>query len=585
MAALQLLISAGMRDSQIAVDKLGQRVEEAPEILPKILPVLFHHLAYIPPTSLEVNGKVRLAHAALRGLYRATIADPQVSDRSCRTRISNNWAPIWTWLSFLISNAILESSALLDDLAFRDEIELTCAALIDKFLLIPDICRNMLGTDRFIELVTSFRLLDTQLTLDSLSCLYNIFRTLQRSANDWSCWQQRCLQVLDSRPSEAVNAFLGSIMRTATSPNEIDVGALSSNLLMIIHFTTLSPKLHLAFVRHRSAAWMACLMYRLLSAPYESSGAVIGFMKGCMSYIRSAIQSHGYRCVVEALDSGILTSILRAREYMIRDKESKLTVAGDQYLQDQCVGLLRLIGCYSAYGAVLKALKRAINKAEKDRGYLQAIRGLPILVKDAWVLMENIKTMRTDDKTNARHLERTILGLCTAARGVWSACIAPENASGRVGSRGVTEVFAKLLRLCGAKVDIQASNSPITVTTSTNTNDTVYGSADQLDGRQSALQFWEMQLDSQRQLQMLSNADPSTHVIKLDYRVIPIKVGLLTLAQCESEDQGDYPTKDWEYYRQGGHIRDFGENGLLVYAIFPHGGSRRYSLIKFFPRE
>uniref|UniRef100_A0A0W0FDX7 MYND-type domain-containing protein n=1 Tax=Moniliophthora roreri TaxID=221103 RepID=A0A0W0FDX7_MONRR len=570
-----------MRDSQIALDKLGQRVEESPEILPKILPVLFHHLESTPPSSFRANGKVRLAHAALRALYRATITDPEISDRSARMRIGDNWATIWTWLSFMISYILLENSTSLEDLTFREDVEFTCAELTDRFLRIPDLCRFMLNTENFIELVTYFRLLDTQLSSDSLSCLNNIFRTLQRSANDWSCWQQRCLKVLDSRPSDAVNAFLGSIMRISTSPEEIEVATLSSNLLMIIHFTTLSPKLHLAFVRHRSVAWMACLMYRLVLAPYESSGAVIGFMKGCISYIRSTIQSHGYRCVVEALENGILTSMLKAKEYMIRDKESRLTVAGDQYLQDQCVGLLRIIGCYSAYGVVLKALKKAIGKAEKEKWYVQVVRGLPMPVKEAWILIENIKILRMDDKMKWRS-------------GGFNICANESCPSPR------KDYFGPMYRCSGCLVSIYCSREcqrtcwkegshrsfcKAAESIRREGRHSIYGSADQLDTRQSAFQMWEMQVDSQRQVELISSASPVTHAIKLDYRDIPIKVGLLTLEECKTEDQGDYPPKDWEYYMNGGHIQDFGADGILVYAIFPHGGSRRYSLLKFFPRE
>ncbi|KAK1235016.1 hypothetical protein PQX77_001769 [Marasmius sp. AFHP31] len=398
MASLQLLINAAMRESNydVAIKRLGDRIQDntPSETLHKVIPVFFHHLSLPPPQAAEFERDIHRIYTAslsLGALSRAISGNLQVVLPS---RITPFWPSIWSWLSFFIAEMISDNRA---DLMFsRFDIEYSASSLVDNLLVIPEVAEIMLKTNSFVPLITDFRLLDTRLHAESLRHLHHAFRTLQRREHDWSCWQQQCLVVLNAKPVLTVSAFLGAIMREATSTNdEVDETSLSSNILMIIHFATLSSTLSLAFVRSGASKWMARLIKRLTKVPFDpnTSHNVVGFMKGCISYIETQSQAYGYPCVVEAIDNRILESIYDAGLLIHVDLGSRLTVPGDRHLQDQCVKLIRLIGCYASYIPVLRALRRSLSRVDR----LQA-RTLPQKVEEAFQLLKDVVSLRIGDK-------------------------------------------------------------------------------------------------------------------------------------------------------------------------------------------
>ncbi|KAL0575935.1 hypothetical protein V5O48_006046 [Marasmius crinis-equi] len=203
-------------------------------------------------------------------------------------------------------------------------------------------------------------------------------------------------------------------MREAISSDEqMDEASLSSNILMIMHFGTLSNELNMAFLRNGASKWMARLMRRLTKLPFDinTGPTVVGFMKGCISYIEGQSRTYGYPCVVEALENRILESIVSASPFIHADLGVRLTVAGDRHLQDQCLALVRTIGCYTSYFPVLRPLRRCIWKAER----LARDTQLPSELGRVFELLARITALRVDDKRSCPPLNacaNPMVGFC-----------------------------------------------------------------------------------------------------------------------------------------------------------------------------
>ncbi|KAJ8081401.1 hypothetical protein PM082_007242 [Marasmius tenuissimus] len=605
MASLQLLINAAMRESNydVAIKRLGDRIQETtpPETLHKVILVFFHHLSFPPPRAAEFERDIHRIHTAslsLGALSRAISGNPQAVLPS---RITPFWPSVWSWLSFFIAEIISDNRA--DSTFSRFDVEYSASSLVDNLLVIPEVAELMLKTNSFVPLITEFRLLDTRLHAESLRHLHHAFRTLQRRQHDWSCWQQQCLVVLNAKPVPTVSAFLGAIMREATSTtHEIDETSLSSNILMIIHFAALSSALSLAFVRSGASKWMARLIKRLTKVPFnpDTSHNVIGFMKGCISYIETQCQTHGYPCIVEAIDNRILESIYDAGLLIYVDLRSRLTVTGDRHLQDQCVELIRLIGCYASYIPVLRALRRSLSRVDR----LQA-RTLPQKVEETFKLLRDVASLRIEDKRTCPSL---------------SACGNPRCPNGLEDYLGPTR------RCSGCTISLYCSKECQRASWKSAHRDQCkiiadirareggfprLGAVDQLGPQQTAFCFWQMENDSSRHLKSRSPDNPFEEerasrerhagilVMRIDYRTLPPRVSFPTLEHCHSEDEDasslngltgnvvveslfslSVPQqKEWDVWLSGNH----GRYGRLVYGIFPHPKARRFSALHFIP--
>ncbi|KAF9259213.1 hypothetical protein L218DRAFT_674061 [Marasmius fiardii PR-910] len=703
MANLQLLINAAMRDSNhdLSIKRLGDRAQESASIetLQKILPVFLYRLsgASAPPMNSDLsdiltNDQVYTAYLSLDALSRAVSANQEsLEDTAIHTRICSKWPLIWGWLSFFVFQIISRNGrptqSSTEDLVARNslfyDLEYTSSSLLSSLLLVSEISKEMLKTKGLVRLVTDFRLVDRKLRKGTLHHLNAFFLTLQRPQHDWSMWQQECLAVLDVRPKETASALLGAIMRAVAvisptrkedgdkHPDDVgyDKTSLSSNLLMTLHFSTLSSKLNMEFTKSGSVKWMACLFRRLVKTPvpipdlcssqdfnsiHGSFETVVGFMKGTLSYLITCIKFHGYISVVQALQNRILESIVSARSWIVEDEQRPLTVSGDQHLSNQSVELLQLIAGYTSYLPVLKVLETRLPRAEKIGMIKRNFRSLFTNSEDeeieivseleeAWGVLASITKLRLEDR---RRWNRVGFNLCENRE-------CPESREG---------YFRRMLRCTGCGISIYCSTACQRIMWKSGHRETCHQiqenfQALDLDARQESFCVFQMKADVEKYRRIPSeqnhlffdfndgrrpwNLEPNPRtfpngndqdVLRIDYRSVPIKLSCSTVDQCRLEEDaatvhqrnghssGTWSklplatsNKDcWDYWDQWlmrrprptvdgdpslareadgedpdqrrkrlHHWAD--ENGTLMYAIFPHGQSKKFTFVEFLP--
>ncbi|KAK0197914.1 hypothetical protein F5146DRAFT_63491 [Armillaria mellea] len=346
--------------------------------LAHIFPLVKQHLSSVP-TRNEASIQMALIcfDSLIYGLENALVGNSP-------TLLVPLWHSIRPWLSFFITQYPLDlTEAAVDD----HEALLKSTKLAHLFVQIPEVLPLLASVPHLVGFIFKMSLIAASVDYDS-----EILRATSRTITIVSAaaeeldqgWQDDASRIMASEAPD--NLALGTIQRLielAGKP-QISYPDLIARLEMLLFCSGNDVRLRLQFFSKQSVAWVTFVVGRLtrphnlepLNLPLARRAFYLSVM-----YLKKNLK-FGFTWVSDALDKGILQSIVKAQPYIVYDRQKSIPESFT--VKASIVVILDTVTLLAVYRSVLHRAHTSLRRAE-------AIEDVSILegpMEDAWLRLK-----------------------------------------------------------------------------------------------------------------------------------------------------------------------------------------------------
>ncbi|KAK7040118.1 hypothetical protein VNI00_009923 [Paramarasmius palmivorus] len=306
--------------------------------------------------------------------------------------IKESWPRIWLWASFLYfaylrpeSELYASKLPLQNSRAFSDTLLLTLAKLLNKMVLCDDSVTLLTTKPDGIAVAVYVHLLSAQNPPNSYlpdpehEEIYTHARSILPTLVENRISYPWVVVALDNAPMQFASGVIKRVIYEFRVPY-LDLDSLFISMSLFELCSTHSKNFNIALLRKHSIRWVCTIMkwagkeQRSMQKHHKGSEHKLQVcVLSCAQYLQRVIAMFGRIAVIQALESRLLSSILKTAaftgETILRKHHSKPVDIKDVYKD-----ILNTILGFSVYYSVCRSLTRALRLVEDARWYQKMAR-------------------------------------------------------------------------------------------------------------------------------------------------------------------------------------------------------------------
>ncbi|KAK0475138.1 hypothetical protein IW261DRAFT_1568056 [Armillaria novae-zelandiae] len=346
--------------------------------LAHIFPLVKQHLSSVP-TRNEASIQMALIcfDSLIFGLENALVG-------KSATLLVPLWHSIRPWLSFFITQFPLDlTEAAVDD----HEALLKSTKLVNLFVQIPEVLPLLASVPHFVGHIFTMSLIAASVDYDSeiLKATSKTITIISAAAEQLDQgWQDDASRILSSKaPDKLALGTVQRLIELAEKP-QISYPDLIARLEILLFCSGNDGRLRLQFFSKQSVAWVTFVMGRLTrprnlepsNLPLARRAIYLSVM-----YLKKSLKV-GFTWVSDALDKGILQSIVKAQPYLVYDRQK--STPKNFTVESSIVFILDTITLLAVYRSVLHRARTSLRRAE----VIEDALNLQGPVNDAWLRLK-----------------------------------------------------------------------------------------------------------------------------------------------------------------------------------------------------
>ncbi|KAG7450922.1 uncharacterized protein BT62DRAFT_991693 [Guyanagaster necrorhizus] len=361
-----------------AMKELATRAMQKNHLLAQVFPLVQQRLSDVP-TRDEASTQMALIcfDSLIYGLENDLIGNSAAL-------LLPLWHSIHPWLSFFVTQYHLDlTESAVDD----HEALLKSAKLVYLFSRIPEVLSLLTSVPRLVGCIFKMSLIAASVDYDSdifISTSKTI--TLVTAAADQldQGWQVDVSHVLTSEaPANLALCIVQRLIELVEKP-QILYPDLIARLETMLICSGNDGKLRLQFFSKKSVAWVTFVMGRLtrtrnlepINLPQARRAMYLSVM-----YLKKNLRC-GFTWVSDALDKGILQSIVKAQPYLAYEHQCRTDAFT---MESMIVEILDTISLLAIYRSVLHRARTSLRRAEA----MEDVENFRGVVRDAWVRLKD----------------------------------------------------------------------------------------------------------------------------------------------------------------------------------------------------